>query len=171
MKPTYEQKMLALNHAIAMAMTPGMKEVYQAIKTDLEKANSRPVKPAQDNTLYNKSMGVYRAFLKARNSHLDMTGRKAFFYSSAMRKLITYLTDFATSNQRPHGEDDIMKAVEFLFNQDNWNRLNDYHRNRIKLPDIYENIEEILPMMLHGHTKKSAAKTDLQLFKQSLTKR
>lgn len=148
-------------------------EVLKAIKIDVIKGASKtPPRPAGtppkggDNEVYNKCMGVYREFLKQRNSHLDMTGRKAKDNSEAMRNIITYIREFAKTNGKPHDDDNVLKGIQFLF--EHWERLNDFHRNRLKLPDIYENIEEILPMIRNGYSKKTSAKNDLEQFEQSL---
>lgn len=132
--------------------------------------SAAPPPKAALNALYNTCMGVYREFLKGRNSYLDMSGPKAKWNSDAMRAIIEFMRGFMKSSGKPYGDEEIVKGMKFLFDQDNWNRLNDFHRNRIKLPDIQKNIEEILPMIRNGHDKKSAAKTNLQSFKSRLTK-
>lgn len=192
-KITYEEKIALLDTYIEtqalfqkekVLSKKGEKDaqVLLAIKTDVEKCGSKAVKTGSEapakgpeaneaGKLYNECMGIYREFLKGRNSYLDMTGKKAFWYSSAMKGIIRFMQEFAKSNGRPHGHEEIVKGLQFLFNQDNWNRLNDYHRNRIKLPDIYENIEEILPIIRNGHSKQSAAKNDLNDFERSLKNR
>ena len=126
---------------------------------------------AKSSSLYNESMGIYRKFLKERNSFLDMSGRKAKDNSAAMKGILEFMKNFQKSNKKPHEDADILKGIEFLFTQENWNRLNDFHRNRIKLPDIYKNIEEILPMIRNGYNKKTSAKNNLHSFKSKLTSR
>lgn len=181
-KVTYEEKINLLDGYIARPQGVKDPEVLRAIKSDVVKCGSKVVKKGSElpgqgaeaneaNRIYNESMGIYREFLKGRNSYLDMTGKKAFWYSNAMKGIIRFMQDFAKSNDRPHGHEEIIKGMHFLFNQDNWNRLNDYLRNRIKLPDIYENIEEILPIIRNGHSKQAAAKNDLNDLERRLKNR
>jgi oligoribonuclease (3'-5' exoribonuclease) len=169
-KITYEQKMRLLESYIAVPRGVHDVEVLKAIKMDVIKGASktppRKSPKEEDNELYNQCMGVYREFLNKRNSHLDMTGRKAKDNSEAMRNIINYIHNFAKSNQRPHDDASVLKGIQFMF--EHWDRLNDFHRNRIKLPDIYENIEEILPMIRNGYDKKTSAKSNLEQFEQSL---
>ena len=167
-KITYEQKIELIERYKSRPMAMSDPDVFTAIKVDVIKANSKGVRKGsdgvperQDNSLYNSCFGVYREFLKGRDSHLDMTGKKAIFYSQAMKGIINFMRDFMKSNSKPHTDEHVLVAMQFLFNQENWNRLNDYHRNRIKLPDIYENIEEILPMIKNGYDKRTSGKNNL----------
>lgn len=114
-------------------------------------------------------MGRYRAFLKERGSYLDMTGKKAFFTSQALRQIIEYLRRFQVSNEKTATDEEVYLGFDFMFSH--WDRLNDFHRNRVRLQDIYKCIEEILPMIRNGRDQKSAQQNELQSFKQSLTKR
>jgi len=167
-KITYEQKVELLDRYKLRPMAVTDPDVITAIKVDVIKANSKGVRRSTDegaekpdNSLYNSCFGIYRQFLKGRDSHLDMSGKKAIFYSQAMKGIINFMRDFMKSNAKPHTDEDVLRAMEFLFTQEHWNRLNDYHRNRIKLPDIYENIEEILPMIKNGYDKRTASKNNL----------
>lgn len=150
-------------------------DVISAIKVDVVKANSKGVHRASDpiedvaNELYNECMGVYRQFLKSRDSHLDMEGRKAKLYSDAMKNIIRYIRKFARSNGRPHEDKDVKRGVQFMF--DNWDRLNDFHRNRLALTDVHSKIEEILPMIKNGYDKKSATKNQLDQLEHSIKNR
>lgn len=168
-KITYEEKISTLDRYIAHPQGIHDPEILRAVKTDVVRANSKNVSKAsepQDNKLYNECMGIYREFLKSRDSHLDMTGRKAIFYSAAMKNIINYIRSFAGANGKSTTDENVKQGVEFLFTH--WENLNDYHNNRIQLPDIYDKIEEILPMIKNGYNKKSANKNDLQQLKQSL---
>lgn len=169
-KVTYEEKITTLDRYIAHPQAVGDPEVLQAVKLDVVKATS-PSRPSlkgegQSNAPYNTCMGLYRAFLKTRGLHLDMTGRKAALNAQAMKGIITYMTNFAKSNDKPHDGENIVKGVDFMFTH--WNRLNDFMRNRVGLPDIYKNIEEILLKIRDGADKKSAAKHERERYKESL---
>lgn len=168
-KPTYEAKMQLLESYIKVPRGVHDVQVLQAIKLDVIKASSKGTKPHAanpDNALYNTCMGLYREFLKKHNSHLDMTGRKAKDNSDAMRGIITYIINFAKSNGKPSNDANVVKGVKFIFN--NWDKLNQFHRNRLKLPDIHKNIEEILPMIINGHDKKTTNKNALDQLELSL---
>lgn len=172
-KVTYEQKIQLLESYKAMPRGAGDPAIISAIIVDVVKANSNAARTkkesTKDNATYNTCMGIYREFLKSRNSHLDMEGKKAKANSEAMRGIIQFMVKFAQSNGRPSDDRNVIAGVQFLFS--NWDRLNDYHKNRIKLPDIYNSIEEILPMIRNGYDKKSATKNELDSFKQSLINR
>ncbi len=161
-KITTEQKTSLLDSYITRPRGMGDVAVLKAIKADVLKANTKGVSKASeaDNWLYNQSMGVYRAFLSSRNSHLDMKGRKASAYSKAMRDLIAFIRSFQRKNGRPHADEDVLTGIKFIFA--NWDRLNDFHKNRIALPDIYDKIEEIIPMIKNGYDKKSATTNKIQ---------
>lgn len=168
-KPTYEDKITTIERYIARPQGMNDIEVLRAIKLDVVKGHSKNVRTAKeepDNAAYNTCMGVYRDFLKKKGLFLDMKGRKAAFNSAAMKNIINYIREFAKSNGKPHGDDDIVRGVKFMFNH--WDRLNDYLRNRVSLPDIYDKIEEILLKIRDGADKKAAAKDELDRFKQSL---
>lgn len=175
MKPTYEQKMELLDRYQKRPMAVSDPDIIASIKVDVVKASSKGVRRASDpiddvpNELYNECMGIYRQFLKSRDSHLDMTGRKAKDYSEAMKNIIRYIRKFARSNQRPHTDADVLKGVKFVF--EHWDRLNDFHRNRLALTDIHSKIEEILPMIKNGYDKKSASKNQLDSLEQSIKNR
>lgn len=167
-KVTYEQKMDLLDRYRAKPMSVNDPEVFTAIKVDVIKAYSNggrkrtdKVPEQPDNTLYNSCMGVYREFLKLRDSHLDMSGRNAIFNKNAMMGIIEFIRSFMRSNAKPADDGDVLIAIQFIFNQENWNRLNDYNRNRLKLPDIYKNISEILPMIKNGYNKRTSGKNEL----------
>lgn len=152
----------------AKPMSMNDPEVFTAIKVDVIKAHSNGVRKSTDkgaeqpdNALYNSSMGIYREFLKLRGSHLDMTGRNAVFNKRAMDGIIEFIRSFMRSNGKPADDGDVLNAIQFIFNQENWNRLNDYNRNRLKLPDIYKNISEILPMIKNGYNKRTSSKSEL----------
>lgn len=170
-KITYEEKVKWLE--LCKAHPRGMHDpaIIAAIMADVVKANSKtvrtPPEETGENKLYNTCMGLYREFLKSRNSHLDMSGRKAKDNSEAMRGIISFMVSFAKSNNKPSNDEAVVKGFQFLFN--NWDRLNDYHKNRIRLPDIHHSIEEILPMIRNGYDKKSSAKNELDSLKHSLT--
>lgn len=168
-RPTYEDKMRLLESYIKVPRGVHDVQVLQAIKLDVIKASSKGTRPHganPDNALYNTCMGLYRDFLKRHNSHLDMTGRKAKENSDAMRGIITFIINFAKSNDKPSNDESVEKGVAFIF--DNWDRVNQFHRNRLKLPDIYKNIEEILPMIINGHDKKSTNQNALDQLELSL---
>jgi hypothetical protein len=180
-KISYADKITTLDQVLAGDLPETTREVLRSIKTDVIKAHSKGSKKVSedgpnvpgtasekpDNSLYNSAMGVYRGFLKSRNSHLDMRGAKAKFVSTAMRGIIAYMQDFAKSNDRPTGDEDILKGIQFMFGH--WDRLNPFHRNRIMLPDIYRNIEEIIPMIVNGADKKSTTNDELEQLKRSIT--
>lgn len=180
-KISYADKITMLDQVLASDLTEEARKVLMAIKMDVIKAHSKGSKTAAeegskrpgnasdkvDNSIYNSAMGLYRAFLKSRNSHLDMSGAKARFNSEAMRSIISYIRDFAKSNGLPSDDEHVLKGIEFMFT--NWNRLNSFHQNRIKLPDIYKNIEEIIPMIRNGADKKSTTNDELDQLKRSIT--
>jgi hypothetical protein len=173
-KITYEQKIELLERYKKRPQSVNDPEVITAITTDVIKASLKGGRrvPEQgpeehpDNTLYNKSMGVYREFLKGRDSHLDLSGKKAPQYKEAMLSIIEYIRKFARSNGKPHDDAAVFNGIRFLFG--NWDRLNDFHKNRLTLPDIYAKIEEILPMIKNGYDKKSSDKATLDTFEQSI---
>ena len=161
-KITYEQKIELLERYASRPMAVHDPEVIAAIKVDVIRAATKGVRRASepaDNTAYNQCMGIYREFLKSRDSHLDMTGRKAAMNSAAMRNIMTYIRNFARSNGRPHADPDVVRGVKFMF--DNWDRLSDFHKKRLALPDVYNKIEEIIPMIKNGHDKQTASKINL----------
>lgn len=167
-KITYEQKMELLDRYITRPMAVNDPDILRAVKVDVIKGASKGVRTAAvevpeqpQNALYNSCMGVYRAFLKAKDSHLDMSGRNARLYNEAMNGIIDYLRSFMRSNQKPHADDDVLKAIQFIFTVDNWNRLNNYHRNRIQLPDIRKGLPEILPMIKNGYDQRTATQNHL----------
>jgi len=121
-----------------------------------------------DNTLYNSAMGVYRAFLKERGTMLDMKGRKAADNARAMRDILDYIRKFIAEQGKPVDDALVLEGLRLMFA--NWDRLNDYLKNRIKLPDIQYNIEEILLKIKKGATEKQSAKDNLQRYMQGLTK-
>lgn len=169
-KVTYEEKIKLLEAYKALPRGVNDSMIITAIIADVVKANSKGVRTASEpteNALYNKCMGIYREFLKSRNSHLDMTGRNAKNNSEAMRSIISYMVSFARSNGRPSDDEAVINGFKFLFN--NWDKLNDYHRNRILLPDISSKIAEILPMIRNGYDQKSTAKNELDSLKHRLT--
>ncbi len=177
-KVTYEDKITTLDRYIAHPQGMNDPEILRAVKTDVVKAYSNGAKTSAEkgpertedtgNELYNSAMGVYRNFLKERGAYLDMTGRKAAINSEAMRGIIKYVRGFMNSNDKPSDDKNVLLGIEFIFSH--WNRLNDYLRNRIELRDINDKIGEILLKIKNGADTKTAAKDDLQRFKQSLTK-
>jgi len=171
-KITYEQKIQLLESYKALPRGVNDSLIISAIILDVVKANSKTGRTASEpgeNQLYNTCMGIYREFLKTRNSLLDMDGRKAKDNSEAMRGIINYMVSFARSNNKPSSDENVIAGMTFLFA--NWDRLNDYHKNRIRLPDIHRSIEEILPMIRNGYDKKSSAKNELDSLKHGLTKK
>ena len=167
-KITTEQKISLLDIYIDAPPPTEDLPILKAIKADVLKVNTKGVDKASnvDNKLYNECMGAYRAFLKSRDSHLDMSGRKAATYSRAMRGIINYIRSFQKSTGRPSRDEDVLAGVNFIFA--NWGRLNRWHQNRLALPDIYDKIEEIIPMIKHGHDEKSAATSKIQQRKAEL---
>ncbi|NJN27174.1 MAG: hypothetical protein HC819_14940 [Cyclobacteriaceae bacterium] len=136
--------------------------ILKAIKTDLIKLATKGTSKAseQDNKLYNEAMGVYRQFLKSRNSHLDMKGKKAIQYSHAMRGIISYIRGFQQQNGKESGDQYVLAGLRFMFA--NWDRLNTWHQNRLALPDIYDKIEEIIPMIKNGHDKRTQTTSTIE---------
>lgn len=174
-KPTYEQKMELLERYRTRPMAVQDPDIIQAIKLDVVKAASNGVRKTtnggpekQDNALYNSCIGIYRNFLKERDSYLDMSGRNAKLNSEAMRGIINYLRSFMKSNGKDHADSDVLIAVEFMFKKEHWDRLNDYHRNRIQLRDIHDKISEILPMIKNGHNKRTSSKSEINNLKSRL---
>lgn len=173
-KITYEQKIETIERYAKRPMSASDPEVFAAIKVDVVKANSKGVRRAADpgpelhldNSLYNTCMGVYRSFLKVRDSHLVLDGIKAKKYKEAMDGIINYVRKFQQSNGKASDDDAVLKAVQFIFG--NWDRLNDFHKNRLTLPDIYSKIEEILPMIKNGYSKKSAATNQVNDLENSI---
>lgn len=157
---TYDQKIELLNRYKERPMAVQDPDIITAIiqdvlKTGPKRTRTIPVDGAESdpNVLYNQCMGVYRAFLKSRDSHLDMTGVKAKRNSEAMRHIIAYVRSFTRANGRPYDDEHVFMGVKFMF--DHWHRLNDFHRSRLSLTDIHAKIEEILPMIKNGHDKRT----------------
>jgi hypothetical protein len=150
-----EDKTKVLDHYISRPNSVEHPEVLRAIKTDVLKANTKGTSRASEvNTdLYNKCMGLYRAFLKDRGAVLKLEGKKARIYQETMNHLIKWMQALCRENGSP--DDD--KTIEGLFFKlfKSWDRLNDFHRGQIALPDIYRNIEEIIPQIRNGNPKKS----------------
>lgn len=165
-KVTYQQKVVLLDRYAKRPMAVSDVEVIAAIRADVVRAATKGVKKGsetdpRETEAYNKCMGIYREFLKSRDSYLDMTGRKAAINSQAMRNIMKYIRDFARSNGRPHEPENVVAGVKLIF--DNWDNLSDFHRKRIALPDIYHKIEEIIPQIKNGHDKQSAQKIQLDV--------
>jgi len=156
--------------------------VLRSIKMDVIKCSSKGgkttskppdnraerIESEDENTLYNKAMGIYRDFLTKQGIHLDMTGKKAAMNSKSMRDIISYLRGFMKANNKPAEDDNVIDGIRFMFTH--WDRLNDYLKGRIGLPQIQTNIEEILLKIRNGADKKSTAKNDLEQFESSLRK-
>ena len=176
-KVTYQDKITTLDRYIAHPQGMNDPEILRAVKTDVVKAYSNAPKTRTEtraestegtgNELYNSAMGVYRNFLKGKGGYLDMSGRKAAINSEAMRGIIKYVKGFMASNGKPNDDTNVLLGIEFMFA--NWNRLNDYLRNRIELRDIHDKIGEILLKIKNGADTKTAVEDELQRFKQSLT--
>jgi hypothetical protein len=180
-KPTYKDKIELLDRYIQHPQSVHDPEVLRSIKTDVVKAHSKPAKTGakqrdggaeagvleDENSLYNTAMGLYREFVTARGSYLDMSGKKGPIYSKAMRDIINYLRGFMKNNNKPHQDDNVVEALTFMFA--NWDRLNDYLKGRIQLPQIHDNIAEILLKIRNGANQKTASKDSLEQFKRSLT--
>jgi len=133
----------------------------KAIRADVERAN-KPKKsaPKQDNSLYNACMGLYREFLAKKGSYLDMTGRKAVINATSMRGIIDYIRGFQKANNKPYNDIDVKAGWALILA--NWDKLNDYHKRRVKLPDIKSSIEEIIIIIRNGHDKASSTKSELE---------
>ena len=167
-KTTYEQKIETLDLYIKRPIASSHPTILTAIKADVVKANTKGAGKASElnNGLYNQCMGLYRQFLKSRDSHLRLEGRKAKTYKEAMLSIIRFIQDFARQNNRPFNDNNVLEGLAYMFK--NWDRLNHYHRNRLGLPEIYNSIEEIIPMIKNGYDKKTAAKSELEQFENSI---
>jgi hypothetical protein len=184
-KITYQQKIELLERYKARPMGISDIEVFTAIKADVVRVNAGLVprqskaKEAEKGTdqvaeqpqhaLYNSAMGLYRNFLKKRDSHLDMTGVKAKRNAEAMRNILEFIRRFARSNGKADSDEHVLKGLQFMF--DNWDRLNDFHRNRLSLPDIHSKIEEILPMIKNGYDKRTGTKSEINNLEASIIAR
>lgn len=157
-KPTLTDKVAILEHYIATPAQPAHKPVLRAIKADVVKANTPKVKKATepDIALYNQCMGLYRQFMKDQSSHLKLDGKKAMIYKESMTNLIRYMRSLAKENNLPSDDGHIVRAFEKLFA--NWHMLNKFHQGLIGLPDIYKNIEEIIPQIKNGNDKTKASR-------------
>lgn len=174
-KITYEQKMEFLNRYKTRPMAVNDPDIIEALRLDVVKASSNGTRKArvegpeqqQDNSIYNPAMGLYRDFMKTQNSYLDMKDpRKAKKTSDAMRKIIEFMQRWQRDAGKPHDAEAVLNGIRFMFTH--WDRLNDYHKKRIQLPDIYNNIAEILPMIANGKDAKTAAKDSLNNLKSSI---
>jgi hypothetical protein len=136
--------------------------IIRAILKDYRTAQSRQLKELQntDNKLYNKCMGVFREFLRSRGSDLHMHGRKAKDNSKAMRGIIDFIRNIQRNGGRPFDDQAVFEGWVFILRH--WDRLNDFHRNRLQLTDIYAKIDEILPMIKNGKDKKTRANDALE---------
>jgi hypothetical protein len=171
-KPTLEEKLRLLDWHINKPRGMHDVPVLKEIKKDVLKASppAKVVKASDtDNSVYNEAMGMYRQFLKERNSALDMTGRKAAEYSKAMKAILEYIKSFAKQNDKPHGDREALAGWQYILRH--WDRLNDFHRNRITLPDIQAKIEEIIPMIKNGATKRDQRNTEAQQLSIELAQR
>jgi uncharacterized protein YeeX (DUF496 family) len=180
MKPTYQDKIELLDGYMSLLKPPSHQlDTLIAIKTDVVRVGSKRVKTVPDapvegaerivseHSLYNRAMGVYRDFLKERGSYLDMTGRKASDNKKAMTEIIDFVRGFMRSNMMPAEDADVLEGIQFMFAH--WDRLNDYLKGRIQLPQISINKQEIYFKIKNGADKKTAIKDDLKQYKQSLT--
>jgi len=159
---TIEQKTTLIDSYIQRPRGLDDVPVLKAIKTDVVKLAAKGTAKAseQDNRLYNEAMGIYRQFLASRSSHLDMKGRKAMLYSKAMHGIISYIRSFQQHNGKESGDQYVLAGIRFVFQ--NWDRLNQWHQNRLALPDIYDKIEEIIPMIKNGYDKRTQTTSTIE---------
>jgi hypothetical protein len=168
-KVSYEQKIELIERYKKRPMGVTDPEVLTAIQVDVVKAASKGGRRGGDDGaqqpsapgVYNHAMGIYRTFMQRQNVHLNLEGKKAKDYSEAMNSLINYMRSFQRMNGKPSDDAAVLRGITFLFAEDSWKRLPDFHKNRVGLPDIYNKIEEILIIIRDGKDKKSADKTAL----------
>ncbi len=167
-KTTYIEKLEVLKFYTNHPANINHPTVLNAIKADVVKANTVGTKKAAeiDNSLYNECMGIYRVFLKHKDSHLRLEGRKARQYKEAMTGIINYVRSFQTEANMPHTDADVAKGISFIFKF--WHRLNHFHQNRLGLPEIYSAIHEIIPMIKNGYDKKTGNKNQLNQLENSI---
>ncbi len=167
-KVTYISKLEVLDFYIKHPANINHPTVLNAIKADVVKANTVGTKKGSeiDNALYNTCMGLYRSFLKSKDSHLRLEGRKARQYKEALVGIINYLRSFQKEAGMPHQDADVERGLSFIFKH--WSRLNQFNQNRLGLPEIYNAIHEIIPMIKNGHDRKTSNTSQLEQFEQSL---
>lgn len=155
-KVTHQDKIELLDHYIAKPRGVRDPEILRAIKLDVVKCTVPGTKKGSevDLTLYNQCMGIYREFLRLRDSSLDLKGRKATKYKEAMLSLIEWIRKMQRNNKKPHADADVLNGMKFMFAH--WDRLSDWHKNRLALPDIYDKIEEIIPMIKNAKSNTKA---------------
>ncbi len=158
-KHTIEEKTKVLDTYIKRPISIEHPEVLRSIKTDVLKANTPKTKKASESgsKLYNECMGIYRQFVSSQGSHLKLDGKKARIYKEAMDNLIGYIRSGAKANGKPSDDAAVKKGLEYIFR--NWDALNDWHRGRIGLPDIYSTIEEIIIQIKNHHGSSKNAST------------
>lgn len=119
-----------------------------------------------DNTLYNKCMGLYRAFHKKQlGLSPNLVGKTAKTSSDAMKAIIKYLM----ANIKSKSEEGVYNALEYIFN--GWDSLSDFYKKQVALPDIQRNLSNILYELKNGANKQSAATIQANEHDRSLEER
>lgn len=139
-----------LNNEFYYAMKRDLKQVLkQEIGHNTPIKESKPKKEKvqkEPSLIYKQFIEIYDTFIMDRTSCPgDYNAREG----DCANKLITYLK----SASKGKSDDAVLKNWEFILMRENWDKLEPYHKERLKLSQIQENIVNILNQIRNGSKK------------------
>lgn len=106
--------------------------------------------PIDKKSLYQKFMDEYDAFIK---NKIGVGANVNGIEGKALKSIINYIT----SQSKDKTEDGILNSFKYIL--ENWNKLDNFTRSKMRLSDINSNLTNILNQLRNGRNSKGEQTT------------